>query len=105
LLDHKNCAANTNIPSVTAAPTGAVDPRQTGIRPNGAYWGGGEQIDMRSGNLNYSIPLLKAQGRDGWGVTFALSYNSQLWRQDQGQVWKWAQTLGTVLGGSCRRGH
>ena len=55
-----------------------------GVRPTGSYWGGGgENIDMRSGNLNFSIPLLKVKGR-GWTVPFNLSYNSQNWRQDSG---------------------
>ena len=38
--------------------------------------GSGEQIDMRSGNLNYSIPLLKAMSRGGWSLGFNLTYNS-----------------------------
>ncbi len=32
--------------------------------------------------MNYSLTLFKAQARGGWGVTFALSYNSQNWRRD-----------------------
>jgi YD repeat-containing protein len=59
------------------------DPRRIGIRPTGAYWGAaGEQIDLVSFNLNFAVPLLKAQARGGWGVSFVLSYNSQIWRQD-----------------------
>ena len=42
---------------------------------------------MRSGNLNFSMPLLRAVGRGGWGVDFRLSYNSQNWRQDAAGIW------------------
>jgi YD repeat-containing protein len=59
------------------------DPRRIGVRPTGSYWGAaGEQIDLVSFNLNFALPLLTAKTRDGWGVSFVLSYNSQLWRQD-----------------------
>ena len=52
-----------DIISVTTPPAGAIDPREIGVRPTGAYWGGaGEQIDMRSGNLNYTTPILKVAG-------------------------------------------
>ena len=43
-----------------------VDQRRVGVRPTGAYWGAaGEQIDLLSGNLNFSVPLFQAMGR-GW---------------------------------------
>jgi len=31
--------------------------------------------------LNFSLPLLNAQGRGGFGVGLALSYNSQVWKK------------------------
>ncbi len=69
--------------TVTTPPTGQVDPRRTGVRPNGSYWGGsGENVDLLSGNLSYTLPLLKGMGRGGWSVGISLSYNSQNWRQD-----------------------
>ena len=56
--------------------------RRVGIRPNGTYWGGrSEQIDVLSGNLNYSLPMLIAGGR-GANVGIVCSYNSQLWERD-----------------------
>jgi len=62
---------------VTTPASGSIDALETGVRPLGSYWGGsGEQIDMRSGNLNYSIPLLKAMSRGGWSLGFNLTYNS-----------------------------
>ena len=65
------------------APNSIADERRIGVRPTGSYWGSaGEQIDLLSGNLNFSLPLLKPQARGGWGATLMLSYNSQLWRQD-----------------------
>jgi RHS repeat-associated protein len=64
-------------------PDTVGDPRRIGVHPTGSYWGAaGEQIDLLSGNLNVTIPLLKPLSRGGWGVNFALSYNSQLWRED-----------------------
>jgi len=85
--------------TITTPPAGDIDARQVGVRPLGTYWGyGGEQIDMRSGNLNYSVPLVKALGRGGWGVGFNLTYNSQNWRQDPGGVWKLGRDVGYGYG-------
>ena len=56
---------STSFPVHTPSP-GGIDPRRTGVRTNGAYWGGnGEQIDLLSGNLNFTLPLIRAQGRGG----------------------------------------
>jgi hypothetical protein len=78
---------------------GGIDPRRTGVRSNGAYWGGGgEQIDLLSGNLNFTLPLLRAQGRGGWGVTFALNYNSTNFRKDTAATWKLGRDLGYGFG-------
>ncbi|MGC9969496.1 MAG: hypothetical protein ABSE56_02780 [Bryobacteraceae bacterium] len=91
--------------SVTTPPAGAIDPRQVGLRPTGAYWGaGGEQIDTRSGNLNFTLPLLKAMGRNGSGVPFALSYNSQIWRQEGGRDWKLGHDVGYGVGWRLQAG-
>jgi hypothetical protein len=84
---HVNFSAPTDVTLTAGArpPPGvprfvAPDPIRVGVRPLGAYWGvSPEQIDLRSGNLNFTVPLFKAMGRGGWGVQFALSYNSQLW--------------------------
>ncbi len=95
---HYNLSAQTSI-TVTTPPAGAIDPRRIGVRPTGNYWGAmGEQIDLLSGNLNFSVPLLRAQGRGGWGATFALSYNSQLWRKDPGGTWKLGRDVGYGFG-------
>ncbi|HWB99348.1 MAG TPA: hypothetical protein VG672_21715, partial [Bryobacteraceae bacterium] len=88
---------NTTPPvSYTAVvPTAGIDPRRTGTYVTGSYWGGGgEQVDTLSGNLNFSIPLLKPMGRTGWSVSVGLSYNSQNWVQDGGVNW----SLGTDTG-------
>src|ERR1700730_2696950 len=74
-------------------------PARTGIRPTGVYWAAGsEQIDTLSGNLNWTLPLLKAQARSGWGVGFNLNYNSQVWRQDSGGTWNLGIDLGYGYG-------
>ena len=80
--------------------------RRIGVRPTGSYWGAsGEQIDVESGNLNFSVPLLKAQSRGGWGVSFGLSYNSQMWRRDAaGHVWKLGGDVGYGLGWKLQAG-
>src|SRR5207249_11796980 len=66
-----------------------------GLRINGAYYSdqGFDQIDLLSGNLNVSLPLLVAQSRRlSVGVT--LAYNSQVWSMDRRGV----QSLGMDTG-------
>lgn len=78
----------TTTVNVTTPPLYQGDIWRTGVRPSGNYWGSmGENIDLLSGNLNFNLPLLKAQSR-GFGATFTLSYNSQQWRQDANGQWK-----------------
>ncbi len=85
--------------TVNTPATGAIDPRETGVRPTGSYWGGGgEQIDMLSGNLNYTMPIIKAMGRGGWSVGFNLTYNSQNWRQDASGTWQLGEDVGYGYG-------
>jgi RHS repeat-associated protein len=85
--------------TVTTPVADAVDPRRVGVRPTGTYWGAmGEQIDTLSGNVNFTMPLLKAQGRGGWGVSFSLNYNSQNWRKDGGGTWKLGRDVGYGFG-------
>ncbi|MGA2882186.1 MAG: hypothetical protein ABSG13_24810 [Bryobacteraceae bacterium] len=96
--DYDLNAVSDTVP-VTTPPAGAIDPREIGVRPTGAYWGGaGEQIDMRSGNLNYTTPILKVLGRGGWGVGFNLTYNSQNWRQDPAGTWQLGEDVGYGYG-------
>ena len=95
---HGVASAATNI-SVTTPPALDIDPRRTGVKPLGTYWGAeGENIDMLSGNLNFTMPLLTAQGRGGWTVPVSLSYNSQAWRKDPGGVWQLSQDVGYGFG-------
>jgi len=90
---------------VTTPPTGSIDPRRVGVRPTGSYWGAlGEQIDLMSGNLNYTMPVVSPQGRGGWSVPFALSYNGQLWRKDPGGVWKLGRDVGYGFGWRLQAG-
>jgi hypothetical protein len=95
---HYNYASWTAVP-VTTPPAAAVDPRRPGVRPSGSYWGtSGEQIDLQSGNLNFTLPLLRPQGRGGTGVTVALNYNSQNWYTDGGKHWKLGRDVGYGYG-------
>ena len=90
---HGNVAAGTA--KALTVPATLAEGRRIGVRGTGAYWGGaGEQIDVRSGNLNFSLPVVSPKSRGGWGATFRLSYNSQNWRQDSGTGWN----LGTDSG-------
>lgn len=60
---YSNTSATTSFTVTTPASTN-IDPREIGLRSTGSYWGGmGEQIDVRSGNLNYSYPVLAAVSR------------------------------------------
>ena len=95
---HGNVSAITTF-SVGVPSNATVDARQVGVRPTGSYWGGsGEQIDARSGNLNYSYPLIKAISR-GWSVPIGISYNSQNWRLDtNGSPWKLGDDVGFGFG-------
>ena len=75
-----------------------LDPRRVGVRNFGAYWGAaGEQIDTTSGNLNFSLPLLKVLSRGGWSVNVMLNYNSQMWRQDSAGTWLMGYDVGYGL--------
>ena len=85
--------------AVPPPPNGAFDPRRVGIMALGSYWGSaGEQIDTLSRNLNFSVPLVKPVSAGGGSVTFGLSYNSQMWRQDSAGNWLIGQDVGYGLG-------
>ncbi len=100
--DFHGNSTDTNFNVTTPAiPAGTPDGRRVGVRPTGAYWGAsGENIDVLSGNLNFTLPLLKAQARSGWGVGFNLNYNSQNWRYDAGSgaTWKYGGDVGYGFG-------
>ncbi|MFN0104740.1 MAG: hypothetical protein ACKV2U_21960 [Bryobacteraceae bacterium] len=88
---------NLSYTTVTVATpvAGMRDPRKTGVRPLGTYWGASpESIDLQSGNLSFSLPTVTAQGRGGTAVPFRLSYNSQNWRKDSGGIWMLGADVG-----------
>ena len=105
-------SAGSSAPSSTwffqTAPAGGslfTDGWRIGVRPTGSYWGAaGEQIDLMSGNLNFSVPLLRAQARAGWSAAFALSYNSQLWRQGPNGTSLLGRDIGYGLGWTLQAG-
>ena len=85
---HGNASAVTTPISVVTPPIYQGSQWNTGVRSTGNYWGSmGENIDLLTGNLNYTIPLLSAKSRAG-GANFNLTYNSQQWRQDAAGIWK-----------------
>jgi RHS repeat-associated protein len=80
-------------------PSSIPDGRRVGVRPTAAYWGSSnEQIDVMSGNMNFTIPLLTAMQRGGASVPFNLIYNSQVWRQDSGGTWQYGRDSGFGYG-------
>jgi RHS repeat-associated protein len=84
--------------TVTIPQTGA-DRMRRGVRPQFAHWGAlGENISMMSGNLNYAVPLITAQGRGGWSLPLGLSYNSQNWRKDAASSWSDSSDIGYGFG-------
>src|SRR5260370_1167163 len=107
---HKNngsspAAANTNKHQqllhrrrLRARPWQRRRPPANQVRSTGSYWGAaGEQIDLVSGNLNFSLAPIQAKTR-GAGATFALSYNSQIWRRTGTSSSKLAVDVGYGLG-------
>ncbi|MBL8241703.1 MAG: hypothetical protein JNM66_30030, partial [Bryobacterales bacterium] len=87
--------ATATVVTVVTPANGIGDPRRTGVRPLGTYWGASpENIDLQSGNLSFSLPTVTAQGRGGSAVPFRLSYNSQNWRKDLGGAWKLGMDVG-----------
>lgn len=96
-VDFHGNAASTTFQVTT--PAFSPEGRRVGVRSTGAYWGaGGENIDVLSGNLNFTLPLLKAKARGGWGVGFNLNYNSQNWRYDASNSWKYGADVGYGFG-------
>jgi len=99
---HWNILTLSTTVTTPIAPSGSPNPpdgRQVGLRSTGTYWGAlGEQIDLLSGNLNYSVPVFTAVGRNGWKVPFNLVYNSQNWRQDTGGTWNLGSDIGYGYG-------
>jgi RHS repeat-associated protein len=107
-LDYHLNYSSGRLITVETAPANSNDPRQIGIQPTGAYWGAaGEQIDLRSGNLNFTLPLVQVQSRGGWGFDLTLHYNSQNWRKDSAGIWPygrdngygygWQMTIGSIM--------
>ena len=85
--------------TITTPAASTVLARRIGVRPTGAYWGaGGEQIDLFSGNLNVTVPLLKPVSRGGMSASINLNYNSQLWREDANGIWNLGGDVGFGYG-------
>jgi RHS repeat-associated protein len=90
--------------SVTTPAAGYIDPNRVGVQSLGTYWGGtGENIDVRSHNLNYSIPLLTAKTR-GLGAGLALVYNSENWLQTPSGAWNLGADVGYGYGWTLQFG-
>ncbi len=98
---HRNFNSGTSVAvAVPPASSGLVDDsRRVGVHAQSVQWGAmGESIDLRSMNLNYTVPLLKAQGRNGMGLGIGLNYNSQGWRKVNSTVTKVGADVGYGFG-------
>lgn len=95
---HYNVGTAASV-TVTTPAAGTKEPPRRGIRPLGTYWGAmGENIDLQSGNLNFTLPLLSVQGRAGMSVPVVLTYNSQNWRLDSNGTWILGGNVGVGFG-------
>ena len=54
-------------------------PDITGLKPYETYAGTGENINLGTGNLNITVPLLKIPGRAGHDFDLQPSYDSKNW--------------------------
>ncbi len=74
-------------------------PRRIGLPPNVSTWGSApESLDLLSGNLNLTLPVLSAAGRNGHGASLVLSYNSQNWMDSGGTPLHYGKNLGFGYG-------
>ncbi len=97
--DHDGDLSSQTSFAVTIPNSNFPEPRSVGVSPISAYWGAnGENIDLRSGNLNFKLPLLTLKSRN-WSVPLSLAYNSQNWRLDRaGNVWSLGRDDGDGFG-------
>jgi YD repeat-containing protein len=62
------------------AQTYPVNPAlDTGIKPFETYDGAQEAVNLGSGNLSVTLPLVSLPGRNGHDLELSISYNSQHW--------------------------
>jgi YD repeat-containing protein len=63
-----------------SAQTYPVNPAlDTGIKPFESYDGAQEAVNLASGNLSVTLPLVSLPGRNGHDLNLSISYNSQHW--------------------------
>lgn len=62
-------------------------PPQGGMYPNQSYYGDNESVNLATGNLTISLPLIKLPGRNGLNLDLTYTYNSQLWYIASQNVW------------------
>lgn len=98
---HGNSTEVTRSVTSPASGTGTsnIFPRQVGLPAMASTWGaGGESIDLLSGNLHYTYPLLTATGRNGYSVPLVLSYDSQNWQEQSSVITHTGRNLGFGYG-------
>src|SRR5437879_1816897 len=85
LLDPQGSAQSFPGPLSTA--------NNTGTNPFQTYAGVRENIDLATGGLNVTIPLLTLPGRDGFDLVLAAAYDSKNWQleglQDSNLNWNY----------------
>ena len=77
--------------STVSMVTAQQDPSQTenGVHPEETYDGARENVNLATGNLFLSIPLLKLSGRNGLNYSISMNYNSAQWAAPILGGWKW----------------
>ncbi len=71
------------------------NPNETGMHPYETYDGARENVNLATGNLYVSVPLLKLPGRNGFDFSITLNYNSQIWTPNPlpgGGAWNQSQS-------------
>ncbi|MGJ5820991.1 RHS repeat domain-containing protein, partial [Paludibaculum fermentans] len=102
---HGNWSTALTVP-VTTPASSTGESRRLGVKATGSYWGAaGENIDMFSGNLNFTLPLVNPTRRDGSKLTLSLHYNSQNWRSDSNGTWNMGRDIGYGYGWMFTAGY
>src|SRR2546426_12756358 len=66
--------------SAQTAPTQIDANNATGVQAYNLYSGTRENINLATGNLNLTIPLVSLPGRAGNTLDVALEYDSKIWQ-------------------------
>lgn len=98
---HGNSTEVSRAVTTPAGFSGVIStlPRQVGLPVSASTWGSaGESIDLLSGNVHHTYPLLTATGRGGYSVPLVLSYDAQNWMEESSVVSHFGSNRGAGYG-------